>query len=69
VSKWVLKIELDGEWEECVFSTREDALTAFTALATDYRPNLRRAVLLLVEAEANFIDTLVVEQIDRRYVN
>jgi hypothetical protein len=43
VSQWVLKIELNGEWEECHFPTRQDALSAFLALNADYR--LERAIL------------------------
>jgi hypothetical protein len=46
VNKWVLKVELNGEWEECTFATRQEALSAFIALASDYELNLRRAVLV-----------------------
>ncbi len=45
MSKWLLKIELNGEWEECSFKTRSEALTAFRALANDYPAILRRAIL------------------------
>ena len=65
---WILRIELDGEWEQCLFATREEALTAFAALANDY-PNLRRAVLLRVEPKTDFVSTLVEEEMDRGYVN
>jgi hypothetical protein len=46
VNKWVLKVEVNGEWEECTFATRQEALSAFMALASDYELNLRRAVLV-----------------------
>jgi len=46
VNKWVLKVEVNGEWEECTFPTRQEALSAFIALASDYELNLRRAVLV-----------------------
>ncbi len=49
VYSWVLKIELNGEWEECTFQTRSEALMAFIALAADYELNLRRAVLFAPE--------------------
>lgn len=49
VCRWVLKIELDGEWEECAFQTRREALTAFIALAADYELKLRRAILFAPE--------------------
>lgn len=68
MKKWVLKIELDREWEECVFTTREEALTAFIALASDYDESLRRAVLLPIEAEADFLANLRKEQRSRGYV-
>ena len=46
VATWILKIELDGEWEQCSFNTREEALAAFEALSSDYTINLNKAVLL-----------------------
>lgn len=45
MNQWVLKIELNGEWEECRFTTRKDALSAFKALTADYKRALRRAIL------------------------
>ncbi len=42
---WLLKVELNGEWEECRFLSRNEALSAFIALAKDYAGLLRRAVL------------------------
>jgi hypothetical protein len=44
--KWLLDIELDGEWEECAFETRHGALSALSALARDYSKRLRRAILV-----------------------
>lgn len=69
VNEWVLKIELDGEWEECRFKTRHDALAAFVALAADYDVNLQRAVLLPAETEADLMHTLAAEKRQRRYIN
>jgi hypothetical protein len=46
VDGWVLKVELCGEWEECRFATRAEALAAFIALTVDYSAKLERAVLL-----------------------
>ena len=45
MSQWILKIELNGEWEECRFPTCKDALSAFKALAADYKKALKRAIL------------------------
>jgi hypothetical protein len=45
VESWILRIELDVEWEECRFSNRSEALAAFLALTADYRSALERAML------------------------
>jgi hypothetical protein len=45
VNEWILKIELNGEWEECKFPTRKEALSTFVALTEDYDKSLRRAIL------------------------
>lgn len=45
VTNWVLSVELDGEWEECSFATRPEAMAAFIALASDYSTTLRSVVL------------------------
>jgi hypothetical protein len=50
VNQWVLKIELNGEWEECQFLSRNEALSAFVALARDYKKGIKRAILLTPEA-------------------
>jgi hypothetical protein len=42
---WILKVELNGEWEECHFPTQRAALRAFVALAQDYKKALKRAIL------------------------
>ena len=47
--KWVLKVELNGEWEECYYSTCTEAMAAFLALASDYAPVLQNATLFLEE--------------------
>ena len=46
VKHWVLKVQVNGEWEECRFPTRHDALSAFVALANDYKKALQRAILV-----------------------
>jgi hypothetical protein len=48
LNQWVLKVELNGEWEECRFPSRNEALSAFLALTTDYC--LKRAILLTPRA-------------------
>ena len=50
MNQWVLRIELNGEWEECRFPTRIDALSAFVALAADYQRSLKRAILFTPRA-------------------
>lgn len=45
MNNWILKVELDGEWEECSFATPKEALSAFAALVEDYQQNVSRAVL------------------------
>lgn len=51
VERWVLKIEIDGEWEKCTFPARQEALAAFLALSRDYTLKLQRAILFPAEAE------------------
>lgn len=46
VKSWKLLIELGGEWEECSYPTRDQALTSFAALASDYRAELKKALLI-----------------------
>jgi hypothetical protein len=46
---WLLKVELDGEWEECAFKTRSEAVAAFVALLHDYTALIKRAVLFSPE--------------------
>jgi hypothetical protein len=45
VDTWILKVELNGEWEECRFPSKRDALAAFAALSADYPSTLVRAML------------------------
>lgn len=52
MNTWILKIELNGEWEECAFATHKEALSAFTALVEDYERDLSRAVLCSQPAAA-----------------
>lgn len=42
---WVLKVELDGEWEECQFPSQKEAVMTFRSLAADYKLKLKRAIL------------------------
>jgi hypothetical protein len=69
VKKWVLKIQLNGEWEQCRFTTRKEALAALTALATDYNVNLQRAVLLPAKPKAALTLTLLTEPANLGYIN
>ena len=46
VTRWLLRIQLNGEWEECLFATRKDALATLVALLEDYATEMRGAVLL-----------------------
>jgi hypothetical protein len=45
VNEWILKVELNGEWEECKFPTQNEALSTFAALTEDYENGLQRAIL------------------------
>jgi hypothetical protein len=49
LDNWLLKVELDGEWEECAFQTRSEALTAFLALFHDYASLMKKAILFSPE--------------------
>ena len=68
MGKWVLKIELDGEWEECRFATRKEALSAFISLMVDYALLIKRAVLVCDELAAQTL-ALVEENRATGYVN
>jgi hypothetical protein len=46
MGNWVLRVEVDGEWEQCSFPTQEEALSAFAALTKDYEVALKKAVLV-----------------------
>ncbi|MBV9406161.1 MAG: hypothetical protein JO211_12525 [Acidobacteriaceae bacterium] len=50
MKNWILQVELGGEWEQCLFTSREQALAAFVALAEDYKLELGRAVLFPTDA-------------------
>jgi hypothetical protein len=56
MAKWVLKVQVCGEWEECVFRSRQEALTAFVALAEDYSAKMERAVLLRASQSNEYIN-------------
>jgi hypothetical protein len=42
---WILRVKLNGEWEECRFASPSEALAAFSELAQDYRARLGEAIL------------------------
>jgi len=44
--RFVLRVQLNGEWEECSYSSPDEALAAFAGLAKDYKKAVQRAVLL-----------------------
>lgn len=67
VHNWVLKIELDGEWEECSFKTRTEALAAFTALTADYE--VERAVLLPIAGEMDLESPVAPGSRNKQVVN
>ncbi|MBV8551980.1 MAG: hypothetical protein JOY54_11825 [Acidobacteriaceae bacterium] len=52
LKSWLLKVELNGEWEECRFATRTEALDTFAALTADYPARIQRAILLALEPKA-----------------
>jgi hypothetical protein len=58
VNEWILKIELNGEWEECKFPTRNEALSTFVALAQDYHRNLQRAIMFAPTPDLPYFDGL-----------
>jgi hypothetical protein len=58
VNEWILKIELNGEWEECKFPTRNEALSTFVALAQDYAKSLQRAILFAPRLNLHYFDGL-----------
>lgn len=46
--EWALRINLNGEWEECRFPTQVEALDAFQALTVDYASGIKRAILFRI---------------------
>ena len=44
-ASWTLRVELNGEWEECRYRTSLEALDAFAALRKDYKPLLTSVLL------------------------
>jgi len=69
VRSWVLKVELDGEWEQCVFATRKEALATFVAVAADYQTNLCRAILFATEEADDAVPGRDAEPAKFRYLN
>jgi hypothetical protein len=58
VNEWILKVEVNGEWEECSFPSRTAALSAFTALSADYCINLQRAILIAPRSNPAGLDKI-----------
>lgn len=44
--EWVLGVQIDGEWEHCRFSDRNQALKTFAAISLDYPREIQGAVLM-----------------------
>ena len=63
--QFVLKVELNGEWEECSYSSSDEALAAFAGLAGDYKRSVQRAVLLPVTVIRSAVE---VTKADRRHM-
>jgi hypothetical protein len=68
-TNWVLIVELDGEWEKCLFRTQKEALAAFIALASDYEPNLHRAFLIRAPEPADYSRHFAAYLPSRTYIN
>lgn len=68
MSQWVLRVQVRGEWEECAFNTRQEALTAFAALATDYS-EIQRAILLREATPEPFAVANRVANYTSEYIN
>jgi hypothetical protein len=58
VNDWILRVELNGEWEECKFPTRNEALSTFVALTEDYDKGLQRAILFAPRPDLTYLDGL-----------
>jgi hypothetical protein len=56
VNEWILKVELNGEWEECKFPNRSEALSAFVALTEDYDKSLQRPILFAPTLNWAYLD-------------
>jgi hypothetical protein len=46
---WNLEVELDGEWERCVFPSPEEADRTLQGLLSDYGTRLSRAKVISPE--------------------
>jgi hypothetical protein len=42
---WILKVQLDGEWEACMFGRREEAEATLDGLISDYGERVSEACL------------------------
>lgn len=66
---WVLQVEVNGEWEECAFPTRQQAMIAFIALAADYDTTLKRAILFSAPQDPSGSRSLADPNHTRVYLN
>lgn len=51
MNEWDLEIELDGEWERCVFPSSEDADCTLQGLLSDYGARVSRAKVISPEGK------------------
>ena len=45
MQSWVLKVQVDGEWEACAFGRREEAEATLDGLISDYGERVSKACL------------------------
>lgn len=45
-ARWLLQVEIDGEWEECSFATGREAARALASVTADYRSHVHYAILV-----------------------
>ena len=54
---WILGVELNGEWEQCTFRSRQEALASFAALTSDYPVKIGKAILVQKERALDYLAT------------
>lgn len=50
MNRWLLKVEVEGQWEECAYLSQAEAVAAFAAVVADYGLALSRAELVCGES-------------------